>query len=193
MPWTRWERRGTVGELLETARDSRGLSWAQAVTLLQRPEIQRVRRELNHQYHPPAQRRLALALTDQEIWDCGQRISYSILVEWERDKRPGEPDTLALAICASVYDYPIHFFYQTHPPQDPLVVHLKMSGNEPVCYVCGFLSEYLCDYPIGKGKTCDAPLCKQHAIEQGSAWADRQFCPVHANAGQQALPLHLEE
>ncbi len=32
------------------------------------------------------------------------------------------------------------------------------------CSVCGAFSEHLCDYPMGKGRTCDAPLCANHAI-----------------------------
>lgn len=32
-----------------------------------------------------------------------------------------------------------------------------------VC-ACGYLADYLCDWPMGEGKTCDAPLCEDHAI-----------------------------
>lgn len=32
------------------------------------------------------------------------------------------------------------------------------------CSICGIVADYLCDYPLGKGKTCDAPLCRAHAI-----------------------------
>jgi hypothetical protein len=35
------------------------------------------------------------------------------------------------------------------------------------CSTCGILAEYLCDFPMGKGKTCDAHLCEDHAIIQG--------------------------
>jgi hypothetical protein len=35
------------------------------------------------------------------------------------------------------------------------------------CSICGFLAEHLCDFPMGKGKTCDAPLCREHAIPAG--------------------------
>ena len=33
------------------------------------------------------------------------------------------------------------------------------------CRDCGVQSEYLCDYPVGNGKTCDALLCEIHAYE----------------------------
>lgn len=33
------------------------------------------------------------------------------------------------------------------------------------CRDCGALGVNLCDYPVGDGKTCDAPLCDEHAAE----------------------------
>jgi hypothetical protein len=30
---------------------------------------------------------------------------------------------------------------------------------------CAASSDYLCDYPVGNGKTCDLPLCGSHAYE----------------------------
>lgn len=35
---------------------------------------------------------------------------------------------------------------------------------------------YLCDWPMGRGKTCDIPLCPGHAREIGE---DRHLCPIH--------------
>lgn len=52
------------------------------------------------------------------------------------------------------------------------------SGIEP-CSVCGGLALVLCDYPVGSRKTCDQPLCPEHAIKQGAAWQDIHFCPTH--------------
>ncbi len=64
------------------------------------------------------------------------------------------------------------------------------------CAVCGTVAEHLCDYPLGKGTTCDAPLCRNHAIavrpfpqnrprvaatgddeDQDTEWVE--FCPQH--------------
>ena len=50
------------------------------------------------------------------------------------------------------------------------------SERNPIGHICGDLGphckecgdcgdEFLCDYPVGKGKTCDAPLCGYHARE----------------------------
>lgn len=37
-------------------------------------------------------------------------------------------------------------------------------------------SVFLCDWKIGKGKTCDKPLCAQHAQEVAP---DKHLCPKH--------------
>jgi len=33
------------------------------------------------------------------------------------------------------------------------------------CAECGWVGDYLCDFPVGEGKTCDRPLCETHANE----------------------------
>ena len=45
--------------------------------------------------------------------------------------------------------------------------------REPGCDREGL---YLCDWPMGRGKTCDLPLCPGHAREIGE---DRHLCPIH--------------
>lgn len=45
--------------------------------------------------------------------------------------------------------------------------------NEAGCTAPG---DNLCDWPMGRGKTCDLPLCDEHAREVG---IDRHFCAVH--------------
>lgn len=47
------------------------------------------------------------------------------------------------------------------------------------CSVCGAVAVALCDYPVGKRKTCDQYLCEKHAIKQGAEWQDIHFCPTH--------------
>ncbi len=32
----------------------------------------------------------------------------------------------------------------------------------PKCIECGQPAPYLCDFPVGTGKTCDKPLCGKH-------------------------------
>jgi len=43
---------------------------------------------------------------------------------------------------------------------------------------CGWVSDYLCDYPIGEGKTCDRTLCTDHAYEVAP---DIHYCGAHYN------------
>lgn len=42
---------------------------------------------------------------------------------------------------------------------------------------CGETGRFLCDWKIGKGRTCDKPLCKEHAKQVGE---DKHICPKHA-------------
>lgn len=41
---------------------------------------------------------------------------------------------------------------------------------------CDREGTFLCDWPMGRGKTCDIPLCPSHAREIGD---DRHLCPIH--------------
>jgi hypothetical protein len=44
-------------------------------------------------------------------------------------------------------------------------------------------SSYLCDHQLENGKTCDAPICSEHAQQIGP---DRHLCPRHAREPQRA-------
>jgi hypothetical protein len=44
---------------------------------------------------------------------------------------------------------------------------------------CIYFSEYLCDYPIGRGKTCDRSMCPGCAHQIGE---DTHYCADHARA-----------
>ena len=41
---------------------------------------------------------------------------------------------------------------------------------------CAAVSDFLCDYPVGEGKTCDLPLCSSHAYEVAP---NVHYCPSH--------------
>jgi hypothetical protein len=61
----------------------------------------------------------------------------------------------------------------------------------PKCKFCSKPSTKLCDFPIHgskKGKTCDAPICDDHATSVGE---DRDFCPPHSK--QEELQLGSAE
>ena len=42
---------------------------------------------------------------------------------------------------------------------------------------CMDVGIYMCDYPVGDGKTCDMPLCQSHAFEVAP---NVHYCPGHA-------------
>lgn len=44
------------------------------------------------------------------------------------------------------------------------------------CSCCGKPSTCLCDYPLGRGRTCDMPLCNECRAHVGM---DTDLCPLH--------------
>lgn len=64
----------------------------------------------------------------------------------------------------------------------------EIKSREPIgtIFVCGDLGEHcadcsdlgtlLCDYPVGDGKTCDRPMCEEHAHEIGH---ELHYCEAH--------------
>jgi hypothetical protein len=46
----------------------------------------------------------------------------------------------------------------------------------PHCRDCSAVGDYLCDYPVGEGKTCDAPMCETHASEVAP---NTHYCAGH--------------
>lgn len=47
----------------------------------------------------------------------------------------------------------------------------------PHCDECSWAADFLCDFPVGEGKTCDRNLCDSHANEIGP---DLHYCAAHA-------------
>lgn len=62
-------------------------------------------------------------------------------------------------------------------PREPLTIGGTMR--------CCAISSFLCDWELSDGKTCDAPLCADHAKEIGR---DRHYCPLHLAAHRDAEP-----
>lgn len=46
----------------------------------------------------------------------------------------------------------------------------------PHCAECQGLAENLCDYPVGKEKTCDRHICRQHSNEISP---NLHYCTAH--------------
>lgn len=60
---------------------------------------------------------------------------------------------------------------------------------EPVCR-CGHSADFLCDQPVGGGKTCDLPLCWCCRTVIGE---DYDLCPVHAATWSARAPAVQQE
>jgi hypothetical protein len=67
------------------------------------------------------------------------------------------------------------------PPVRAIICGVRRPKSKP-CWVshCGKPNTKLCDWPVGDGKTCDAPICDKHATNVGP---DRDVCPLHAIEG----------
>jgi len=70
---------------------------------------------------------------------------------------------------------------------DGTVVFVRRRGPRlPLC-ACGRAGSLQCDYPVGRGQTCDRYLCRQCAVPQGD---NVDYCPGHPNQHRQgALAL----
>lgn len=92
-----------------------------------------------------------------------------------------------LATLAEFYHYPPAFFRREFEDFDGLVFVCGdyLNDVEP-CALCGEEADCLCDFPMGKGKTCDLPLCQKHRKRvQGEPDEDDDpdaidYCPQHA-------------
>lgn len=49
------------------------------------------------------------------------------------------------------------------------------ENNERHC-LCGDFGDYLCDYPVGEGKTCDVPMCER---DRHSVAPEIDYCNTH--------------
>jgi len=58
---------------------------------------------------------------------------------------------------------------------DGLIFMCGALKPESLC-PCGHPGDFLCDWPVGDGKTCDLPLCKCCANVIGE---DRHACEIH--------------
>ena len=53
---------------------------------------------------------------------------------------------------------------------------VRPAANKTKCKWCGKASTKLCDYPVTRNQTCDAPMCNEHAKKQGQ---NIDTCPDH--------------
>lgn len=78
---------------------------------------------------------------------------------------------------------------------DPNAVVFMCGSMEGLEYCnhtdCIGFNEFLCDYPMGDGKTCDYGMCDEHSYQIGE---DLHYCKTHYELWLQAKPkeLHVE-
>lgn len=73
-------------------------------------------------------------------------------------------------------------------PRHSVILRIKgggsavIHGSKPMrACICGYeISAYLCDFPVGAGQTCDAPLCSGCRVNKGPGL---DYCPEHADQG----------
>lgn len=59
------------------------------------------------------------------------------------------------------------------------IVYSRVARKGKRCRWCTAPHTLLCDWKLGGGKTCDKPICGNHAQEVG---ADKHLCPDHQAA-----------
>jgi hypothetical protein len=59
----------------------------------------------------------------------------------------------------------------------PCEVTKEAIVNQKRCRWCGKLSTKLCDFILVTGRTCDQPICQDHAQSRGF---QIDFCPNHS-------------
>jgi len=57
-----------------------------------------------------------------------------------------------------------------------MIICSRGPRKAPKCAFCNQPSTKLCDYPLTKGRTCDTPMCDEHAKRQG---VNLDTCPDH--------------
>lgn len=59
---------------------------------------------------------------------------------------------------------------------DPKAVQFITGDLGDHCSDCSGFGDYLCDYPVGKGKTCDRKMCEESAHEIAY---EVHYCEAH--------------
>ena len=97
-----------------------------------------------------------------------------------------------------LFDNPLYAAWLRRTKRDRLIEPINTDGifmcgrgrsPLPQCR-CGRGADYLCDEPLGRGKTCDLPLCGHCRMSIGD---DLDLCPVHATRQIRQPSLPWEE
>lgn len=66
--------------------------------------------------------------------------------------------------------------YREHTPDGGMMFMCGDLGPHCAAGDCDAASRFLCDYPVGEGRSCDLPLCSSHAYAVAH---ELHYCPGH--------------
>ena len=78
-------------------------------------------------------------------------------------------------MCDACNWKPAHCYVERMPWGGPAIMCGDL-GEYCAADGCMASTDFLCDYPVGDGRTCDLPLCRSHAYQVGD---DVHYCPNH--------------
>lgn len=123
--------------------------------------------------------------------------ALDIPLERLRAVERGEADITSsevFAVCR-VYAFPLGFYLR--PPENAIDNPIFACGEGITrCARCSGVADFLCDWPVGRGKTCDLTLCRRCRVRvAGEADEDDDagaidYCPQHALAAR-SIPHQL--
>lgn len=123
--------------------------------------------------------REARGVTLQEL-HLRTRIPLTRLRAFENLDLPVQANASEIAMLCMVLHFPKAFFLK-EPRRETHEGWICGDGVELCGFPgCGYISDWLCDWPIGGGKTCDMPLCDHHRCAQGTDEEPFDLCPQHA-------------
>lgn len=107
----------------------------------------------------------------------GQLPEYEFIVarmreEWAYPERARTKEKLGYVVGPN----PDDLIDPIATPEHPIFWHEPRRDDTLVC-PCGHVADYLCDEPIGRGRTCDKPACRCCRNQVGP---DLDQCSFHA-------------
>lgn len=136
-------------------------------------------------------------MTCNIIRDPGGRLSGTLESEAERMEAGGEryPDPIGVLIYGHTPSFNRYDALRDAAHKRKIVAEMRAGVREDpiaepsvrficgdikidICHRsgCGRASDLLCDYPVGRGKTCDLAMCPNHAHNVGE---ELDLCELH--------------
>lgn len=91
------------------------------------------------------------------------------------------------------YEQYLEHKQKVYDPNAVIFMCGSMEGHEYCKHSsCIGFNDYLCDYPVGNGQTCDYGMCEAHSNQIGE---DLHYCKTHYELWLKTKPkeLHVEE